>query len=173
MSRNHVWIYGAASFSGGGLEGVEQQDRRIFESRMLPIRFFHYFEMAGSLEYLSVESVRDFICFGFTRSRDLVCLSIVDSSIWEVTPVGTGFDKSFINSTLDGFLDVMVVCEDMISGHAREDDDEVELAEEYIERWIATSESIHDRISQIDSRALFPGSYWSDFLSDVANGDYE
>ncbi|MBC6471369.1 SUKH-4 family immunity protein [Actinomadura alba] len=143
----------------------------MLRSREAPVRFFYYFTAADNLLLIAADSVGDCLRFGFTRDGNMVCVSAVDSSVWEV-PVNETGGESLINSSIDSFLEIMAICEDLISRHERADD-EGELGEEHIERWIETSESICRRIEEIDPSSLFAGSYWSDFLSDVANGDYE
>lgn len=155
-----------------GRSEIEPRVRSELLARVIPARFFYYFEAAEDLLPVRVGSVDNFVRFGSTRDGSMVCISAADMSIWELsTKVGIG--RSLVNSSLDSFLRVMAICEEWISGHERVDDDEEELGEEFIERWVETSEAIRDRVERIDPECLFEGSYWSDFLSDVANGDYE
>jgi hypothetical protein len=167
VNQHHEWDYGTADYPQAGEEGIAFWARNYLLDRKIPARFFYYFTATDTLV-----PVGGLICFGLTRDQDMVCLEKVDSSVWEVSSRSDGA-HSLINSNLDAFLEIMAICEEVISGHERVNDDEQELEEEFIERWIETSNDLRGRIAIIDPPSLFDGSYWSDFLSDVANGDYE
>ncbi|WP_165950191.1 SUKH-4 family immunity protein [Actinomadura sp. GC306] len=137
----------------------------------VPARFFYYFQAAEGLNLIEEGPGVGLVHFGFTRDHRKVCISPTDLSIWEVAenpPIG----RSLINSSLEGFLKFMAICEKRISSQQCVDEEEEELGEECIECWLKVANDIRTRMAKGDSSALFDGSYWSDFLSDVENGDY-
>ncbi|QXJ24410.1 SUKH-4 family immunity protein [Actinomadura graeca] len=151
---------------------IEQRPGLKFEPivESLPARFFHCFQAVEDLRS-ALLSAEQSVGIGFTRDGDLICISAAGSSIWEVPKAGGGM--SLINSDLASFLEIMAVSEELISGCEYLDDGaDEEMDEDYVQRWVAVSEAIRERIASMDPPSLAAGSYWADFLSDVANGDY-
>lgn len=169
VDHSHEWEHGVADYSGPSSGEMDPEVRIKLQRSGVPARFFHYFEATEVLALVEGLPGGDLVQFGFTRDRDLVCISPTDSSIWEI-PEGSAGGRSLINSSLDAFLEIMASCERMILH--QECGDEEELGEEYIECWSEVSRDLRALMAEVDPSALFDGSYWSDFLSDVENGDY-
>jgi hypothetical protein len=70
---------------------------------------------------------------------------------------------SMVNANLEAFLEFMGQCEDRYPYYTDEGD---------LDDSIEASDRLRSELSEIDPGALREGSYWSDFLSDVAIGDY-
>jgi hypothetical protein len=158
----HVWLEGQVAYEIGALDRVDPAARGLLESRKIPTRFFFYFRSDGTVETVHGGSGRTFVRFGYTRDKEYICLAGDDLTVVEISPRDNSV-ISLAGSSLGQFLDIMAFCEDRYPYYTDEDD---------IDTTIEASSSLRRNLSAIDSEALSPGSYWSNFLSDVANGDY-
>jgi hypothetical protein len=143
------------------LDQVDPAVRGLLESRSIPARFFSYFRSNGTVEAIRDGSGRKLVRFGYTRDNEYICLAAGDLTVLEVLPRDNSA-ISLAGSGLDQFLDLMAACEDRYPYYTDEGD---------IETSIEVASSLKRELSAIDPEAISPGSYWSNFLSDVANGD--
>ena len=164
-SRGHLteprqWLFGAATFKN--LREYPAFAASPDGGRMigLPQRFFHYFTTDGLLRPL--DHGTGIIRFGYSISGDYIA---VDSASGRVVLANakTSSISSVVNSSLANFIDFLQVCESRYPYYADEGD---------LDDSIQAAEALRNELASIDPAALEPGTYWSDFLSDVAIGDY-
>jgi hypothetical protein len=160
----HHWVNGSATFSEAELGNIAGGATDLLATRSVPVRFFHYFWTDGSIERLTDGNGRSFVRFGFTRGDELICLALDDLSILQIWPHDLSI-LTMVNSDLDNFLGFMALCEERYPYYTDEGEGDFEV-------FIEASERLNGELAQIDSGALAPGSYWSNFLADVSNGDY-
>lgn len=162
MHSEHVWMGGQAAYDTEALDRVDPAVRGLLENRSIPARFFFYFRSDGTVETFEGGSGQALVRFGYTRDNEYICLAAGDLNVLEVLPRDNSV-ISLAGSGLDQFLELMAACEDRYPYYTDEDD---------IETSIEAASSLERELSAIDPEAISPGSYWSNFLSDVANGDY-
>jgi hypothetical protein len=159
---DHAWLNGSVTYSPQALTVVGPVAGDLLRRRPVPTRFFYWFKTDGTVTRQIDSAGRVLVRFGLARSDEYICLTLDDLSIVEVVPADSSV-ISLVNTDLDKFLDSMAFCETRYPYYTDQDDVDVT---------IAVSTALRDGLAKIDPRALLPGSYWSNFLADVANGDY-
>jgi hypothetical protein len=151
---SHQWAHGAVI-----LEGLVVGDRAHHAT--LPRRFFYYFTTDGDLRPLGGGETR-LTGIGYASTGDDIA---VDGDTGQVVLVcrGTSEGASLINTSLDAFVNFLRLCEDRYPYYTDEGD---------LDDSIEAASSLRSELVGIDPDALRQGSYWSDFLSGVAMGDY-
>jgi SUKH-4 immunity protein len=148
------WTHGAVT-----VEGITLGDDTL--SVTLPRRFFNYFVTDGILRPLEGGGGH-LAGIGYTRTGDDIAIRgdtgqvvLVRKDSFEIA--------SMVNTNLEAFCEFMGLCEDRYPYYTDEGD---------LDDSIEASDGLRSELSGIDPAALREGSYWSDFLSDVAIGDY-
>lgn len=118
MDRDHNWDHGGAEYSETEEGEIAARARDYLLAQGAPARFFYYFVATEDLRLVPVNEAGELIRFGLTRDQDMVCMSTVDSSVWEVSAKANG-TRSLINTSLSSFLEFMAICEERISAHER------------------------------------------------------
>lgn len=162
MHSDHTWLNGGTTYPPAALEDAGPVARGLLEGVVAPTRFFYWFSTDGSVDHLVDPTGREFVRFGSNRSDRFVCLALDNLSVLDIRPNDLTV-RSLINSDFNKFLDFMATLEARYPYYTDEDE---------IETMIEASRALREELAEIDSDALAPGTYWSDFLSDVANGDY-
>jgi hypothetical protein len=160
LTKSWQWRFGPAVYQN-------QADYPSFASSAkgrravgLPRRFFHYFTTDGVLR--PIDSGTGIIGFGYSIVGDHVALDTGNGRVVLVR-AKTRCIFSVVNSSLANFVDFLQVCESRYPYYPEKVGfDDSELA----------AEAIEGQLADIDPVALDPGTYWSDFISDVANGIY-
>jgi hypothetical protein len=159
---DHTWLNGAVTYPAEALRVAGPVVGDLLRRRSVPTRFFYWFKTDGTVTRQVDPSGRVLVRFGLTRSDEYICLVLDDLSIVEAAATDSSV-ISLVNTDLDKFLDFMAFCEDRYPYYTEQDD---------IDVTIAASSSLRDGLTQMDPNAFLPGSYWCNFLADVANGDY-
>lgn len=163
MALEHQWLNGPARFPGGTIERLPPSVGDVLAGGRIPAEFFHYFRSDGAAEQISSPDGRHLTRIGFTRSGDYVAVDDDNLTVLQLRPVDLAV-SSVINTTLESFAEFLAICEDEYPYYT-DDDSGFEACE-------AAADNLRSVLMRIDARALDPGTYWSDFLADVANGDY-
>jgi len=148
------WTHGAVTIEGLTLGN----DAR---SVTLPRRFFNYFVTDGILRPLGGEGSH-LTGIGYTRTGNDIAIR-GDTGQVVLVRKGSFEIASMVNTNLEAFLEFMGLCEDRYPYYTDEGD---------LDDSIEASDGLRSELNEIDPGALGQGSYWSDFLSDVAIGDY-
>lgn len=160
MAKSWQWRSGAATYENLADYPSFPSSARGRRAVGLPRRFFHYFTTDGVLR--PIDSGTGIIGFGYSIAGDHVALDTGSGRVVLVR-AKTGFIFSVINSSLGSFVDFLQVCESRYPYYPdKVGFDDAELA----------AEALQGQLADIDPVALDPGTYWSDFISDVANGIY-
>lgn len=103
---------------------------------------------------------RHMVRIGHSREQEDIA---IDVATGEVVLVDGGSVAGVVNTDLDSFVRSL----EFVAGHLPfySEEDDFEEAEE-------AARQLADGLAAIDSRSADEGSYWADFLSDVADGDY-
>ena len=164
MTSNQQWLNGAAEYSTEALENLPPAVRIVFGNGSIPVRFFYYFSSDSLVEDVPGVADRRLIRFGFSLSRDYILVDLDTLEVLQVRPRDLKV-VSLVNSSLDSFISFLALSEDRYPYYDDNGEGDFDL-------FMAVSNELKSKMAQIDARALAPGSYWSDFLSDVGNGDY-
>jgi hypothetical protein len=164
MPVEREWLNGSAWYPDAALEALPATLSAVFSSGAIPKRFFYYFTADGGIEEVQGVPGRRLARFGHTRPGDYVAVDLDTSEVFHIRVRGTG-DVTLINSSLEAFSEFMWLCETRYPYYTTGGDADFDV-------FVAAANRLKSELSLIDSHAFEPGSYWSDFLSDVGNGDY-
>jgi hypothetical protein len=163
------WKNGPAAFADDSLGQAGSLVADLFEGNVLPLRFFHYFMTDGSAELMKSSAGRPVLRFGFSRGSDVICLALDDLSVVELTSRDNSI-VSFVNTSMEKLIDFLGLCEDRYPYYPAAEDEDEDEGDFLVS--MQAADRLRAELLPIDEPALAPGTYWSDFLSDVANGDY-
>ncbi|MFC1429409.1 SUKH-4 family immunity protein [Streptacidiphilus sp. N1-3] len=164
MHNERQWINGSCTYSGESLAGLPEELVEACRGGLIPTRFFHYFRADPAIERVPDSEGRDLTRIGFSLSGDYIVVGSKDGNLLQVDSVDL-HTVSVVNSSLNAFVAFMSLCEERYPYYSDAGEGDFEVS-------IAASEQLGEELTPLDPGALVPGTYWSDFLSDVANGDY-
>lgn len=156
----HIWLHGGVVVNDLADRSIPRNLRGV--GSHLPSRFFHYFMTAEAFHSLGRSGRAGLVEIGRSRSGDLVAVEENTGKVVLADPENLRV-SSVINVNLEAFIRFMEICEDRYPYYSDEGD---------LDESIEFAMSLRDELTLVDPDALSPGSYWSDFISDVANGDY-
>ncbi|MGX4736166.1 SUKH-4 family immunity protein [Kitasatospora griseola] len=164
MHNERQWINGSCTYSEESLARLPEELVEACRHGLFPTRFFHYFRADPAIERMSDSEGHELTRVGFSLSGDYIVVGSTDGRVLQVDSVDV-HTVSVVNSSLNAFADFMSLCEERYPYYSDSGEGDFEVS-------IAASEQLREELTPLDPGALAPGTYWSDFLSDVANGDY-
>ena len=164
MPVEREWLNGAAQYPNVALEALPAALSSVFASGAIPSKFFYYFTADSAIEEVHGVPGRRVVRFGYTRPGDFVAVDLDNFEVLQIRAGATNV-TALINSSIEAFSDFMRLCEERYPYYVTGGDSDFDV-------FMSAADVLKSGLAVIDSRAFEPGSYWSDFLSDVGNGDY-